>query len=63
MSGIINTPKPKPPPPIAPPPQVDDAQAKLNEQDRAAKRAGRRTTILTGDSGLPDLGSTTRTGG
>jgi hypothetical protein len=54
--------KPTPPPPVAPPPQVDDAQQRLNEQDRAAKRVGRKTTVLTGDNGLPDLGTTTRTG-
>lgn len=61
MAGMFGG-GPKPPAPIAPPPQVDDAQRQLNEQDRAAKRAGRKTTVLTGDSGLPDLGSTTKTG-
>lgn len=53
---------PKPPPAIAPPPQVDDAMSRLNEQDRAARKQGRRSTLLTGDNGLPDLGSTTKTG-
>jgi hypothetical protein len=53
---------PKPPPPAPPPPQVDDATARLNEQDRAARRSGRRTSVLTSDTGLPDLGTTTRTG-
>lgn len=63
MAGIIGGgPKPQAPPPVAPPPQVDDAQARLNEQDRAAKRSGRKTTILTSEGGLPNLGSTTRTG-
>ena len=53
---------PKPPAPAPPPPQVDDATARLNEQDRAARRSSRRTSILTSESGLPDLGTTTRTG-
>jgi hypothetical protein len=34
----------------------------MNEQDRVARRSGRRTSILTSESGLPDLGTTTRTG-
>jgi hypothetical protein len=41
---------------------VDDAQQRLNDQDRLAKRAGRKTTILTSEGGLPDLGTTTKTG-
>lgn len=55
-------PKPTPPAPPPPPPQVDDATARLNEQDRAARRSGRRTSVLTSDTGLPNLGTTTRTG-
>ena len=51
---------PKPPPPAPPPPQIDDAIARINEQDRTARRSGRRTTVLTGDTGLPDLGTTTK---
>lgn len=48
-----------PPPPV---PQVDDATSKMNEADKAARRQGRKSTILTSDGGLPDLGSTTVTG-
>lgn len=62
MASLIGG-SPKLPAPVAPPPQVDDAQSRLNEQDRAAKRAGRKTTILTSEGGLPNLGSTTKTGG
>lgn len=65
MSGLFGggkSSKPADPVPPPPPPQVDDATAKLNEQDRVARRSGRRSTILTGDAGLPDLGSTTTTG-
>lgn len=47
---------------VAPPPQVDDATSKLNEQDKVNRRQGRKSTILTSDGGLPDLGSTTTTG-
>ena len=56
MSGLFGGPKPMAPPPV---PQLDEAAMRRNEQDRAAKR-GRGTTILTSDSGLPDLGATTR---
>lgn len=45
-------------PAAVPPPQVDDAARRLNDADRAARRAGRQTTLLTGEFGLPDLGST-----
>mgnify|MGYP001809673049 CR=1 FL=1 len=62
MATLFGGGGPKPPAPAPPPPQVDDATARLNEQDRAARRSGRRTTVLTGDSGLPNLGTTTRTG-
>jgi hypothetical protein len=41
---------------------VDDAVAKLNAEDASARRLGRRSTILTSDNGLPNLGTTTRTG-
>jgi len=47
---------------VAPAPQVDDATAKINEQDARARKQGRRATVLTGDSGLPNLGVTTRAG-
>ena len=52
--------KPAMPKPAAPPPQVDDANARLSDADRAARKVGRRTTVLTGDNGLPDLGATTK---
>ena len=45
-----------------PPPQVDDATSRINAEDKAARAAGRKSTILTGDDGLPNLGSTTRQG-
>jgi len=45
-----------------PPPQIDDATAKLNAEDKSARLAGRKSTILTSDSGLPNLGSTTNSG-
>jgi hypothetical protein len=41
---------------------VDDATAKINLEDAAARRQGRKTTILTSDSGLPNLGTTSRVG-
>jgi len=60
MSGIFGSaPKVNRP---APPPMVDDAVAKLNAEDASARRLGRRSTILTSDNGLPNLGTTTRTG-
>lgn len=64
MSGLFGggSKKAADPPPPPPPPQVDDAVAKVNEQDKASRRQGRRSTILTGDAGLPDLGSTSNTG-
>lgn len=62
MATLFGGSGPKPQPPFPPPPQVDDAVARMNEQDRVARRSGRRTSILTSESGLPDLGTTTRTG-
>lgn len=46
----------------SPAPQVDDATAKINAEDAAARRQGRKTTILTSDHGLPNLGTTSRAG-
>lgn len=60
MSALFGS-GPKPPAPPPPPPQIDDAASRLSEADRAARSAGRRTTIMTSDSGLPDLGTTTVT--
>lgn len=62
MATLLGGSGPKPQPPAPPPPQVDDAVARMNEQDRVARRSGRRTSILTSESGLPDLGTTTQTG-
>jgi hypothetical protein len=65
MGGLLGlfggggAPKPILPPP---PPQIDDATARLNAEDKASRLAGRKSTILTSDSGLPNLGSTTSTG-
>jgi hypothetical protein len=47
---------------VAPAPQVDDATAKINAQDAEAKKRGQKATILTSDTGLPNLGVTTTTG-
>lgn len=60
MSGLF--PKMPKPPKTPPPPMVDDARSRLNEVDRALRRRGRSTSILTSESGLPDLGSTTQVG-
>lgn len=59
MTGLL---KQKAPPAPSPTPQVDDATARLNEEQRTARRQGRKSTILTSDSGLPDLGSVSRPG-
>lgn len=63
MSGLFggwaSTPKVVQP---SPAPQVDDATAKINSEDAAARRQGRKTTILTSDQGLPNLGTTSRVG-
>ncbi|MBK9156738.1 MAG: hypothetical protein IPM11_01180 [Micropruina sp.] len=61
MSGLFGGGVPKATVP-APPPQVDDATMKINAEDAAARRQGRKTTILTSEQGLPNLGSTSRTG-
>jgi len=54
MSGLFSKPKVPEPPPV---PTVDDAQARVNAMDRTLRR-GRATTVLTGDTGLPNLGTT-----
>lgn len=54
MSGLFSKPKVPEPPPV---PTIDDAQARQNAMDRTIRR-GRATTVLTGDTGLPDLGKT-----
>jgi hypothetical protein len=65
MSAILGlfgggqSPTPQLPPP---PPQVDDATSRINAEDKAARAAGRKSTILTSDDGLPNLGQTTRQG-
>ncbi len=62
MSGLFGggaTPKVVQPPPA---PQVDDAVARINAEDTAARRQGRKTTVLTSDQGLPNLGTTSRVG-
>lgn len=61
MSGIFSPKIPKPPK-APPPPMIDDARTRLNAVDRTLRRRGRSTTILTGESGLPDLGTTTQVG-
>jgi len=47
------------PAPVLPPPvpQIDEAAARRMARDRTLKR-GRGTTILTGENGLPNLGTT-----
>lgn len=54
MSGLFSKPKVPVPPPV---PTVDDAEARKNAMDRTLRR-GRATTVLTGDTGLPNLGTT-----
>lgn len=54
MSGLFSKPKVPEPPPV---PTVDDAQARQNAMDRTLRR-GRGTTVLTSDTGLPNLGTT-----
>jgi hypothetical protein len=61
MSGMFGG-KMAAPPKAPPPPMVDDARSKMNEVDRALRRRGRSTTVRTGESGLPNLGDTTRVG-
>ena len=61
MSGMFSPKIPKPPS-APPPPMIDDARSKLNQVDRALRRRGRSTSILTSESGLPDLGTTTQVG-
>ncbi len=65
MSGLFGGGGAARPPQVvqpSPAPQVDDATAKINSEDAAARRQGRKTTILTSDSGLPNLGTTSRVG-
>ena len=62
MSGLFGGGKMTAPPKAPPPPQVDDARSSLNQVDRALRRRGRSTTILTGEAGLPNLGTTTQVG-
>lgn len=60
--GSLLAPKPKivqaeAAPPV---PMIDEAANRQREDDRRSRlRRGRGTTILTGDGGLPNLGSTT----
>lgn len=62
MSALLGGKSPKPPAPVAPPPQIDDSVSRVNAEDASARKQGRRTTILTSDTGLPNLGTTSRTG-
>lgn len=54
MTGLFGKPDIPAPPPV---PTIDDATAQQNARDRLLRR-GRGTTVLTGDTGLPDLGKT-----
>lgn len=56
--GFLKPDKPKMPKPPPPVPQVDDASKMRNEQDRQYRRRAAGTTVLTGEQGLPNLGST-----
>lgn len=52
---LFNPPKPEKPPKV---PQLDDAIALRNERDRNLRRpGGAGANLLTGESGLPDLGT------
>jgi len=57
MSGLlgIKTPTPTPPPPV---PSIDTAVAARNAEHQTSVARGRATTVLTSDSGLPNLGTT-----
>lgn len=54
MTSLFSKPDIPAPPAV---PTVDDAAARQVANDRALRR-GRGTTVLTGDTGLPDLGKT-----
>jgi hypothetical protein len=54
MTSLFSKPEIPAPPPV---PTIDDAAAMQNSRDRLLRR-GRGTTVLTGDTGLPDLGKT-----
>lgn len=57
MTGLMGgTPKVKMP---DAPPQIDQA-LKMARDGQTTRKRGLGTTLLTGDSGLPDLGSTSR---
>jgi hypothetical protein len=58
MSGLFGgggVKSPAPPPPI---PQIDNAIAARNAENQTLMQRGRATTVLTSDTGLPNLGST-----
>lgn len=55
MTGLLGkTPKPTEPKPVA---QLDEA-LKMSRDQASTRKRGIGTTLLTGDSGLPNLGTT-----
>lgn len=55
MTGLLGkTPKPIEPKPVA---QLDEA-LKMSRDQASTRKRGIGTTLLTGDSGLPNLGTT-----
>lgn len=54
MGALFNPPKPQAPPPV---PQIDNAISARNASDTAALRRGMGATMLTGENGLPNLGT------
>jgi len=60
--GSRDTPDPPPPPPPpAPVPTLDEAKMRQQSADDVRRRRGRRASVLTGDEGVSDTPTTTRT--
>lgn len=55
MTALFSKPKPPAPPP--PVPQVDEAKAGVSRRNRSLAKKGLASTLLTGEGGLPNLGS------
>lgn len=64
MGSIFGGDKPESPPPVPPPPPVptiDDAKLRAQSADEARRRRGRRASVLTGDEGVGDTPTSSRT--
>lgn len=54
----MKSPKIKPPKPPPKPPQIDETLEQIRDYDQITRRRrGAAATILTGGTGLPDLGT------